>query len=230
MINSSYRCYKCMNLLEEGALVCPNCKNKVQFTPINSDFLKPGTVLSKRYIVGDAISQNHESITYVALDQHLDMKVAIKEFFPRFLVGRLESGEIGLQSEKSDLFNKIKLEFANLYESLSKFRTMPNILKVFSVFSSNNTIYTIQELIQGITLRKYLSKYYGELLWSDCSTMFLELIKSIKHFHEGGIIHGGLSPETLFVYNDRFKITEFSTKYMRIRQKDIPYEIYDLKF
>ena len=41
------------------------------------------------------------------------------------------------------------------------------------------------------------------------------------------IVHGGLSPETLLVYNNQFKITGFSTKYLRIKQKIIPYEIYD---
>ncbi len=227
MDSSSNRCYRCMNILKKEALVCPNCKNKIQPTFKNSDFLKPGTILSNRYIIGDVISQNHESITYIAFDQHLDAKIAIKEFFPHFLVKRSESGEISLESQKSDLFDKIKLEFANLHDSLSKFRTIPNILKVFSIFFSAGTVYVIQELPQGITLRKYLSKYYGELLWSNCSSMFLELIKSIKHFHDGGIVHGGLSPETLLVYNNQFKITGFSTKYLRIKQKIIPYEIYD---
>ena len=227
MDSSSNRCYRCMNILKKEALVCPNCKNKIQPTFKNSDFLKQGTVLSNRYIIGDVISQNHESITYIALDQHLDAKIAIKEFFPHFLVKRSELGEICLDSQKFDLFNKIKLEFANLHDSLSKFRTIPNILKVFSIFFDADTVYVIQELPQGITMRKYLSKYYGELLWSDCSSMFLELIKSIKHFHDGGIVHGGLSPETLLVYNNQFKITGFSTKYLRIKQKIIPYEIYD---
>ena len=227
MDSSSNRCYRCMNILKKEALVCPNCKNKVQPTFKNSDFLNPGTILSNRYIIGDVISQNHESITYIALDQHLDAKIAIKEFFPHFLVKRSELGEICLDSQKFDLFNKIKLEFANLHDSLSKFRTIPNILKVFSIFFDADTVYVIQELPQGITLRKYLSKYYGELLWANCSNMFLELIKSIKHFHDGGIIHGGLSPETLLVYNNQFKITGFSTKYLRTKQNITPCEIYD---
>ena len=96
MDSSSNRCYGCMNILKKEALMCPDCKNKIQPTSKSCDFLKPGTVLSQRYIVGDVISQNHESITYIAFDQHLDAKIAIKEFFPGFLVKRSKSSEISL--------------------------------------------------------------------------------------------------------------------------------------
>ena len=58
--------------------------------------------------------------------------------------------------------------------------------------------------------------------------MFLELIKSIQHLHGSGIIHGGLSPETILVDNNTFKIVNFSTSYLRSSNIiDLPHEIYD---
>ncbi len=228
MIDFHYRCYKCMNKLNKNVVNCPYCNSAVPSIENSKNCLKQGTVLSERYIIGSVISQNNESITYIALDQHLDMNVAIKELFPNTLLNRIESGQVCLKSNQDNLFENIKTKFINLFEALSKFRTMPNILKVFSVFSENNTVYTIQELPNGITLRKYLSNYYGELRWEDCSNMFLELIKSIQHLHNSNIIHGGLSPETILVENNTFKIIDFSTQYLRLSNENgLPNEIYD---
>ncbi len=228
MIDVHYRCYKCMNKLNKNAVSCPRCNSAVPSIENAEKCLKQGTVLSERYIIGSIISQNSESITYIALDQHLDMNVAIKELFPNTLLNRLESGQVCLKSNQNNLFEDIKAKFITLFESLSKFRTMPNILKVFSVFLENDTVYTIQELPNGITLRKYLSNYYGELRWEDCSSMFLGLIKSIQHLHNSGIVHGGLSPETILVENNTFKIIDFSTQYLRSsHDNDLPIAIYD---
>lgn len=228
MIDFDYRCYKCMNKLTKNVNICPYCSNTLPSIENKKNYLKQGTILSERYIIGSVISENHESVTYIALDQHLDMKVAIKELFPDSLLDRLESGQVCLKPNKNEIFEKIKEKFINLFELLSKFRTMPNILKVFSVFFENNTVYAIQELPFGITLRKYLSSFYGELRWENCSNMFLELIKCIQHLHNSGIIHGGLSPETILVDNNVFKIVDFSTPYLRSsRNSDLPHEIYD---
>lgn len=228
MIDFNYRCYKCMNKLKKNMDICPYCNNTVPSTENKKNYLKQGTVLSERYIIGSVISENPENVTYIALDQHLDMKVAIKELFPNSLLDRLEPGQVCLKPDKGEIFEKIKEKFISLFEMLSKFRTMPNILKVFSVFFENDTVYAIQELPNGITLRKYLSNFYGELRWENCSNMFLELIKSIQHLHGSGIIHGGLSPETILVDNNTFKIVNFSTSYLRSSNIiDLPHEIYD---
>lgn len=228
MIDFNYRCYKCMNKLTKNIDICPYCNNTVPSTENKKNYLKQGTILSERYIIGSVISENHESVTYIALDQHLDMKVAIKELFPDSLLDRLESGQVCLKPNKNAIFEKIKEKFIGLFELLSKFRTMHNILKVFSVFFENDTVYAIQELPSGITLRKYLSNSYGELRWENCSSMFLELIKSIQNLHNSGIIHGGLSPETILVDNNTFKIINFSTSYLRSsNNNDLPHEIYD---
>lgn len=228
MIDVHYRCYKCMNKLKKDVITCPYCNSTVPSVENPKNYLKQGTVLSERYVIGSVISQNGESVTYTALDQHLDMNVAIKELFPYALLNRMESGQVCLKSNHNDMFEIIKTKFINLFESLSKFRTMPNILKVFSVFLENNTVYTIQELPRGITLRKHLSNYYGELRWEDCSSMFLELIKSIQYLHSSNIIHGGLSPETILVENNTFKMVDFSTQYLRLSNKNcLPNEIFD---
>ena len=50
--------------------------------------LQIGTVLQDRYYIGAAIGQGGFGITYSCCDLRLDMKVAIKEYYPDRLVQR----------------------------------------------------------------------------------------------------------------------------------------------
>ena len=45
-------------------------------------YLKQGTILNGRYIVGRVLGQGGFGITYIARDQVLDTRAAVKEFFP----------------------------------------------------------------------------------------------------------------------------------------------------
>ncbi len=227
MTDSYNRCYQCMHEIKIGTTICPNCNYPIAKNLTCLNILKPGTILANRYIVGNVIEKNQENITYIAFDKHLDVKVSVKEFFPMSLATRLNSKEVIPNDKDLELFNKINSEFISIFSVLSKFRTMPNILKIYSSFSENNTSYVIQEYPSGITLRRYLSNNYGELSWSKSSSMFIELIKSMQHLHNTGIIHCGLSPETILVENEKLKIIGFSTIYLRTNTSAFPCELYD---
>ena len=71
-------CYGCMEPLENGQTVCPHCKYD-QSTPSLTNYLKPGTVLHDRYLIGKALEANGEGVTYLAFDANTDCKVLIRE-------------------------------------------------------------------------------------------------------------------------------------------------------
>jgi len=73
---------KCMAELEEGMKVCPHCGYDQDKEPQPSNGLKRNTILCGRYLVGKVIGQGGFGITYVGYDLTLEMKVAIKEYFP----------------------------------------------------------------------------------------------------------------------------------------------------
>ena len=80
-------CYKCMVSVDDNIVVCPFC-GKVPDTQAPLHHLLPGTVLNGKYLVGKAIGEGGFGITYVGRDMTLDLKVAIKEFFPTGYVNR----------------------------------------------------------------------------------------------------------------------------------------------
>ena len=65
--------------------LCPHCgydPNEIVDTAV---YLKPGTVLNDKYLVGRALGYGGFGITYVGWDRNLSRKVCIKEYFPRNL-------------------------------------------------------------------------------------------------------------------------------------------------
>ena len=72
-------CFNCMKTTDDGAF-CSFCGKKSKTAATHH--LTPGTVLHGKYTVGYALGEGGLGITYVGLDNSLQMKVAIKEFFP----------------------------------------------------------------------------------------------------------------------------------------------------
>ena len=59
--------------------ICSNC-GYYENTKTDPLFLKPGTQLHSRYLVGTAISMNGEGITYLAYDYPNSCRVLLREY------------------------------------------------------------------------------------------------------------------------------------------------------
>ena len=61
---------------------CPVCGlTQGAYTPAPYH-VPPGTVLMGRYLIGRVLGEGGFGITYIGCDLRLEMKVAIKEYFP----------------------------------------------------------------------------------------------------------------------------------------------------
>ena len=79
----SRMCPHCMRKMPSGAGdICVHCgKNIKEFSEITHQ-LKPYTILQGKYLVGDVLGEGGFGITYIGFDLNLEMRVAIKEFYP----------------------------------------------------------------------------------------------------------------------------------------------------
>lgn len=191
--------------------------------------LAPQTTLNNRYVIKKSIFQNENFIGYLAFDNIIKSNIIIKEFFPTNLVSRHnESNNILINSTKTKTFELAKKNFIQIFKTLQKFRANPSIIKIFAVFSENNTIYCVQEIPEGLSLKKFLSNNYGELNWEQSKKMFIDLIRFLHSLHSCGIVHGGLSPETILVQNNnKLKIIDFSNAIYNSKQCVATQKLYD---
>ena len=197
-------------------------------SPCIPAYLPPKSFLNERYIVGKLLSYNGEGATYIGFDSAAGIKVTIKEFMPDTLCTRKKGeGEIIVNAGMMPLYKTYMSEFADLGKSLMKSRGMSHIQTVLDVFYENNTCYTVYEFINGISLKTYLANSAGEMSWEQVKELFPPILTTISLIHSAGIIHRGISPQTIFVTDKmELKLTGFSISAARTTNTEIACEIF----
>jgi len=71
----AHMCYGCMTMQE--AAVCPVCGYDM-YQGASPVYLKPGTVLANKYLIGKVIGHGGFGITYLAYDTVLGIKLSVK--------------------------------------------------------------------------------------------------------------------------------------------------------
>lgn len=219
-------CLGCMNEKESDGL-CEKCgySNDAPYLP---SYLAPGTVLNDRYIAGKLLSYNGEGATYIGFDKVTGTKVTIKEYMPDTLCSRKKGDpQIIVDPNQLPLYKTYMSEFVELNKALLKARSMTHIQTVLDIFPQNNTAYVIFEFINGITLKNYLANCSGELTWDRVKELFPPILTTLSLVHSAGIIHRGISPQTILVTEkNELKLIDFQISAGRTTGTEIACEMY----
>ncbi len=227
MLTETTLCMGCMNeKTYDGP--CKLCGYS-DLDPYIPTYLAPKTVLNDRYIVGRLLSYNGEGAVYIGYDKIAGAKVTIKEFMPDTLCTR-RKGEtlIAVNSRNSPLYKTNMSEFEDLNRTLMKLRGMTHIQAVLDVFCENNTCYAVFEFINGISLKTFLANSSGGLTWDQVKELFPPIFTTLSVVHQAGIIHRGISPQTIFVTDKmELKLTSFCISAARTANTEIACEIFN---
>ena len=200
--NNVKLCMGCMNPLPDGTDKCPHCGYQ-EGTPYSLTYLQPGTVLKERYLIGKVIEKNTEGATYISYDQTEDKKVLIREFMPEQIAERNESNQyIRPKTGYERQFKTALSDFVELSRQLLALDKITSMVPVMDRFVDNDTVYVVYRYIRSLTLSAFLQRNGGELTWSQTKKMFLPLLNTLSQLHKKGIIHRGISTETILVDQD----------------------------
>ena len=226
MGNNLKLCMGCMSPIDNDPK-CPVC-GYYDGTPYLPSYLPPKTILNSRYIVGKLLRYNGEGATYIGYDNVTNKKVEVREFFPDTLCTRVPgSNLVSINPRKLVQYKNLMSEFSELHKSLMKMRTLSHICSVYEVFNENNTSYIVAEFVEGKTLKHYLQDNAGEISWLDVKRLFPPIFTTLSLLHNSGIIHRGLSLDTIYYTNSGdFKISGFCTTAARTSDSDIAPELY----
>jgi len=215
MINIETTCMGCFTQHQTPFSVCPACGYDEAAQDAPHHQLRPRTILNGKYLLGKVLGQGGFGITYIGWDLNLDIKVAVKEFYPSGFVTREATG-IGTSTvqpftgSEGDFFLKGREKFIGEAKMLAKFFSLPGIVAVKDFFHENGTAYISMEYIDGQTLKSYLGMMGGKLPVTQVFDMMKPVMSSLAEIHGGGLIHRDISPDNIMINKEGYmKLLDF---------------------
>ena len=153
--------------------------------------LNKGTVLTERYEIIERIGSGGMADVYRAMDHKLNRYVAIKVLKREF-------------REDKQFVAKFKQE-ARAVAGLSH----PNIVNVYDVGNEGTVQFIVLELVEGITLKKYIEKK-GHLPYKEAVSIAIQVANGIEAAHEHHIVHRDIKPQNIIISKEgKVKVTDF---------------------
>ena len=224
MLDTERLCLGCMND-NGGEKICSICgyDSKEQN---DAAFLPTRYWLKDRYLVGRVTENNGEGVTYVGWDNKEDAIVNIREYFPKGIAERNSDSTVKIVSGNEFTYNEGIMNFLELNRKLQKL-DLPSLLPVVEVFELNGTAYSVTKTVASITLREFLIRNGGNLKWEQAKPLFMPLIITVAGLHEAGIIHRGISTQTILVGRDgKLRLTGICIRPVRMAKSNMTIQLF----
>ena len=208
-------CIKCMN--DKGNLKkCPFCGHvNDNYYTVNAN--EKLLILQDKYVVGNKIWKDAESVCYIGYDIKNNSKVHIREFFPSEICKRDNNERRLLIKESCEKkYERLKISFLDYFRSLARVRDIDAITSVYDIFLDYGTAYIVSEAIEGITLLDFIKKNKKPLDWETAKILFMPVISAFRRLSQVGILHLAINPRSLIVAkNGRMYVSNFSPPELR---------------
>lgn len=151
----------------------------------------PGMHLADRYEILEKIGSGGMADVYKAKDHKLNRLVAVKVLKQEF-------------STDATFVKKFRVE-AQSAAGLSH----PNIVNVYDVGEVEGIHFIVMELVQGITLKKYI-EMKGKLDIKEALNISVQIASGLQAAHDNRIIHRDIKPQNIIMSRDgKVKVTDF---------------------
>lgn len=205
-------CMGCMSDKGEEQL-CPHCGWIEGTMPEVPQHLPPRSVLNHRYLIGRVLGQGGFGITYLAWDQTLNTRLAIKEYLPQAMATRYAGDTTVMpysSASSKDGFNYGLERFLDEARTLARFSENPHIVSVRDYFSANGTAYLVMAYIDGITFKQYIAERGNRISYDSALTIMSPVMEALEEVHSVGLLHRDISPDNIFITrNNLVKILDF---------------------
>lgn len=153
--------------------------------------LENGTIIANRYEIIGKIGSGGTADVYKAKCHKLNRYVAIK-VLKREL------------SEDRNFISKFRIEAQS-----AAGMAHANIVNVYDVGDENGIYYIVMELVEGITLKRYIDKK-GALDYKEAISIAIQVAQGIEVAHRHNIIHRDIKPQNIIISKEgKVKVTDF---------------------
>ncbi|NLG02737.1 MAG: Stk1 family PASTA domain-containing Ser/Thr kinase, partial [Clostridia bacterium] len=153
--------------------------------------LRPGTLVGDRYEIIEKIGTGGMSDVYKAKDHKLNRFVAVKVLKAEF-------------SANKNFVSKFRVEAQSAAGLMH-----PNIVNVYDVGEDDGIHYFVMELVEGITLKKYIEKKM-RLSVKEAISIAIQISMGIEAAHNNNIIHRDIKPQNIIISKEgKVKVADF---------------------
>lgn len=153
--------------------------------------LREGMFIAERYEILEKIGSGGMSDVYKAKCHKLNRYVAIKVLKPEF-------------SEDKNFVSKFRAEAQSAAGLMHA-----NVVNVYDVGEENEIYYIVMELVEGITLKKYIEKK-GKLGIREAVSVAIQVAQGIEAAHKHHIVHRDIKPQNIIISKEgKVKVTDF---------------------
>lgn len=153
--------------------------------------LSVGRIISDRYEIMSQVGSGGMADVYKAQDLRLNRYVAIKVLKQEYV-------------EDTNFITKFRGE-AQSAAGLSH----PNIVNVFDVGEDSGLYYIVMELVEGITLKKFIERK-GKLELKEAVGIAIQIAQGMEAAHSNHIIHRDIKPQNIIISREgKVKVTDF---------------------
>ncbi len=205
------RCLGCMQRYEDNQNKCPHCGYVRGTAPEEAYHIRPGTILSKRYLIGRVLGFGGFGVTYIGYDMTLDKVVAVKEYLPGEFATRMphQTRLTVYPGEKQEQFSAGKEKFIDESRKMVRFQHVPEVVHVFDCFEENGTAYIVMEYLEGESLKQKLERD-GRMTVEEALPIILDVLHALEAVHAEGILHRDVAPDNICLTKDgRVKLLDF---------------------
>ncbi len=159
-----------------------------------------------KYRIESVLGQGGFGITYLAYQENLGRKVAIKEFFMRGLCSRdgsTSSVTPGTASNR-EIMGRYMMKFLKEARTIAAM-DHPNIIRIYDTFDENNTAYYVMDYIEGESLSQ-LVKRSGPLSESEAVDYVRAVAEALKYVHRRHVNHLDVKPGNIMLRHSDHRI------------------------
>ena len=153
--------------------------------------LKEGMIVGERYEIISRIGSGGMADVYKAKDHKLNRLVAVKVMKAEF-------------SQDKGFISKFRKE-AQAAAGLAH----PKVVNVYDVGEDNGIYYIVMELVQGITLKDYITRK-GKLSVREATSIAIQVSLGLEAAHKSNIVHRDVKPQNIIISVDgKVKLSDF---------------------
>lgn len=153
--------------------------------------LKEGIIIGDRYEIISRIGSGGMADVYKAKDHKLSRMVAVKVL----------KAEFRADNTFVSKFQKEAQAAAGLAH--------PNVVNVYDVGQDRGLYYIVMELVEGITLKDYITKK-GKLSVKEATSIAIQVSLGLEAAHNEGIVHRDVKPQNIIISTDgKVKLSDF---------------------